>query len=129
MLCCYAGEEVDRQVQYVQCTSCPDIIESERDGIRIPPIQCAAKFETSIENLKCAPVPSALEALRQTAHAGLWTLRRCGCLNRLCTCAAVAGAFAIAPTQAEVLPFTEGAVTAITGTMPLAFRMETCKLI
>lgn len=54
MQCCYAGEEVDRQVLYVPCTSRPDIIESERDGNRDPPIQCAEVSSLGRKSKRCS---------------------------------------------------------------------------
>lgn len=87
------------------------------------------KSVTSVGNLKGAPVPSTLEALSQTADTGFWTLCCHGCLDRLCAGAAVAGALAVATAQAKVLPLAERAVAAVTGTMPLALRMEASKLI
>jgi hypothetical protein len=83
--------------------------------------------------LESAPVPCALEALRQATHTGvLWTLRRRRSLDGLggrgATAAAV-GALAVGATGAEVLPLPEGAVAAITGTVPVAFWMEAGELI
>ena len=112
----------------VYCACRPDIIEAERDGNRDPPVQCA-EVEASAGDLKRAPIPCALEALRQTADTSLWTLCCDGCLNGLCTCAAIARALAVTAAQAKVLPLAEGAVAAITCTMPLAFRVEAGKLI
>lgn len=85
---------------------------------------------TLVGNLKGAPVPGTLEALRQTANAGIvWTLRCYRCLDWLCTCAAVAGALTAAAAQAKVLPLAERAVAAIAGAVPFALWMEACKLI
>jgi hypothetical protein len=82
-----------------------------------------------VGDLKSAPVPGSLEALGQAANASLWTLRGHRRLDWLCAAAAVAGALTVAAAQAEVLPFTEGAVAAIAGTVPLALRVEACKLV
>lgn len=86
-------------------------------------------YEASVENLKGAPVPCALEALRQAADTGLWTLRCHGCLDWLCACATVVGALAVTAAQAEMLPFAERAVAAIAGAVPLALWVEACKLV
>lgn len=87
------------------------------------------KSEASVGNLEGAPVPGALEALRQTADAGLWTLCCDGGLDWLRAGTAVAGALAVAAAQAEVLPLAERAVAAIAGAMPLTLRVEACKLV
>jgi hypothetical protein len=50
-------------------------------------------------------------------------------LDRLCAGTAVAGAFAVVAAQAKVLPLAERAVAAIAGAVPLALRVEACKLI
>lgn len=50
-------------------------------------------------------------------------------MDRLCTGATIARALAVAAAQAKVLPLTEGAVAAITRTMPLTFRVEAGKFI
>jgi len=113
---------------FVLCTSRPDIVESKRDEIRKPP-SGVLRCESSVRNLEGAPVPGALEALGQAADASLWTLRGHRRLDWLCAAAAVAGALTVAAAQAEVLPFTEGAVAAIAGTVPLALGVEACKLV
>lgn len=87
------------------------------------------RSEAEVRNLKSAPVPGALEALRQATDAGLWTLRCNRCLDWLRTGTAVARALAVAATQAEVLPLTERAVAAIAGAVPLALGVETCELV
>jgi hypothetical protein len=80
--------------------------------------------------LEGAPVPSALEALCKAAHADVVrAASRWRGLDRDCSLAAVAGAFAVAAAQSKVLPLTEGAVATITCAVPFAVRMEACKLV
>ncbi|KAJ8107056.1 hypothetical protein OPT61_g9130 [Boeremia exigua] len=99
----------------------PDIIESvERN--QEPPIRVAKVWAWS--SLEGAPVPRALEALRQAADTGLWTLCYDGCLDRTRAGAAVAGALAVATAEAQVLPLAERAVAAVTCAVPLAVRVE-----
>jgi hypothetical protein len=112
----------------VLCTSRPDIIESERDGIRKPP-SGVLRSGCSEGNLESAPVPGSLEALGQAADASLWAFRCHRRLDWLCAAATVAGALTVAAAQTKMLPFTEGAVAAIAGTVPLALRVEACKLV
>ena len=87
------------------------------------------KSDTSVGNLKGAPIPGALEALRQTADTGIRPLRLYRRLDWLCAGAAIAGAFAVAAAEAKVLPLAERAVAAIAGAMPLTLRVEACKLV
>lgn len=112
----------------VYCVCRPDIIESEKDGKKDPPTQCA-QVCLLVGKLEGTPVPRALEALRKAADTGLRALCCYGCLDRLCAGAAIARALAVAAAQAKVLPLTERAVAAITRAVPLTFRMEAGKLV
>lgn len=87
------------------------------------------RSEALAADLESAPVPRSLEALRQTANAGLWTLRCDRCSDWLRTGTAIARALAVAPAQAKVLPLAERAMAAIAGAVPLALGVEACELV
>ena len=115
---------------YVYCEIRVVRISSNRKGMETevrPSI--VLKSDTSVGNLKGAPIPGALEALRQTADTGIRPLRLYRRLDWLCAGAAIAGAFAVAAAEAKVLPLAERAVAAIAGAMPLTLRVEACKLV
>lgn len=115
---------------YVYCEIRVVRISSNRKGMEteVRP-SSVLKSDTSVGNLKGAPIPGALEALRQTADTGIRPLRLYRRLDWLCAGAAIAGAFAVAAAEAKVLPLAERAVAAIAGAMPLTLRVEACKLV
>lgn len=97
MLCCYAGEKLDHQYSCtVYCVCRPDIIESERDGNKDPPIQCVEKSK------KCSssrhPGSSAQDC--RHVHQGALRLqvlgravrRRHYCSSSRCCCGSGVGA-------------------------------------
>lgn len=83
--------------------------------------------------LESAPVPCALEALRQAAYARvLWTLgwgRSLDGLGGSGAAVAAVGALAVGAAGAEVLPLAERAVATVAGTVPVALWMEAGELV
>lgn len=76
-----------------------------------------------------APVPSALQALRNAAHT--WVLGALGWCRRLDRDSrrATTGALAVSAARTKMLPLAEGTMTAIACTMQFALGVEACKLI
>jgi hypothetical protein len=76
-----------------------------------------------------APIPGALERLRNAAYTMVfWTLRWSRCFD-LNSRRAIIGALAVAAARAKVFPLTERAMAAIACTVQVAFGMEASKLI
>jgi hypothetical protein len=76
-----------------------------------------------------APVPGALEALSNTAHASIfWTLGRSRRLDFNSRCA-VLGALAVGTARAKMFPLAKRPVATITCAVQDPVGMEACKLI